>query len=113
MAGNQTQLTQSDLDRVSQQHTDVAQQVSATQKQLQQSIETLTSSNHGEMMKSLQHVNESWQKACSDVVKNLEEMAQKVKQAGQHYGDKDSEVAQRVQGVAGQSGGKLQSFMGQ
>lgn len=110
MAGNnQTQLTQSELEDVAKKHNDVAQQVGQTQNKLRGDIQTLTSSNHGDMMKALEHVHENWQKTCSDIVKNLESMAQSVRKAGEHYGEQDQQQSQNVKKI---EPSQLNSFMG-
>ncbi len=109
MAGNQTQLTQSELEDVAKKHTDVAQQVTQTQNKLRGEIDTLTSSNHGDMMEALKHVHENWDKVCGDIVKNLEGMAQSVRKAGEHYGDQDQQQSQQVKKIEPT---RLSSFMG-
>ena len=110
MAGNnQTQLTQSELEDVAKKHTDVAQQVGQAQNKLRGDIQTLTGTNHGDMMKALEHVHENWQKTCGDIVKNLEGMAQNVRKAGEQYGDQDNQLSQNVKQI---EPSKLSSFMG-
>ena len=108
MAAQQTKLTQSQLAQLSQRHEDVAQQVTSQQSTLSGSIDTLASANRGDMMTSLKNVHEQWNKACSDIVKNLQQMAQQVNTTGRETQNKDEEVASSVRQV--QTPG-LTSFM--
>lgn len=105
----QTQLTQSDLENVAKRHDDVGQQISDAQKKLAQHIQQLAGANHGEMMKSLQHVHEQWNQACGDIVKNLHSMAQNIRQSSQKYGQQDEDLAKQVGKVQTP---QLRSFMG-
>jgi WXG100 family type VII secretion target len=76
---NNTQLTPNDVRDIANKHRDLANEITSDVKTLGTNIQNMTSVNKGAMMTRLTPVYEEWSKDISDVVQQLETMAQNLR----------------------------------
>ncbi|MGP4017777.1 WXG100 family type VII secretion target [Saccharopolyspora sp. 5N708] len=113
MPGDRTKLTASQLRDKANQHDGVAEGITREQTRLRGEIDSVTGANQGDMIMALDNVHENWQQITGRIVKNLQAMAQQVRQTADQVENKDVELSQAVNRVpaAEMSSPQLSGFL--